>query len=135
MANTLNASPTDDITLKESAEEIGLFFEKNNLTPMEARVFALLLLADPPELDFTTIRKFLKASKSTISNSLKRLIDDGRVDYKTKPGDRKRYFKVSPGKWLQRLKVRFVAVALFAAAMHEINQMRRQRTAAILTNN
>ncbi|TXF91024.1 MarR family transcriptional regulator [Neolewinella aurantiaca] len=115
---------TESLELKQSVEELGIFFEKTNLTPMEARVFALLLVSDPPELDFFAIQRFLGASKSTISNSLKRLLNDGRVDYMTKPGDRRRYFKVSPDKWLRRLKEQAATVSPIATTMNQIIAMR-----------
>jgi len=111
--------------LKEKVEEVGIFFESTGLTPMEARVFSLLLLSDPPQLDFFAIQEFLSASKSTISNALKRLMNEGRIDYMTKPGDRKRYFKVSPGKWLEQIKIQFAAVQPFVTTMREIGRVRK----------
>jgi len=111
--------------LKEKVEEVGIFFESTGLTPMEARVFALLLLSDPPQMEFFAIQEFLSASKSTISNALKRLMTERRVDYMTKPGDRKRYFKVSPGKWLEEIKIQFAAVQPFVTTMREIAHLRK----------
>lgn len=92
---------------------------------MESRVFALLLLSDPPELDFYEIQEFLSASKSTISNALKRLMNEGRVNYMTKPGDRRRYFRVSPVKWLETIKEQFAAVAPFVETMREVSEIRK----------
>jgi len=118
--------------LKEKVEEVGIFFESTGLTPMEARVFSLLLLSDPPQLDFFAIQEFLEASKSTISNALKRLMNEGRVNYMTKPGDRKRYFKVSPDKWLEQIKVQFAAVEPFVATMRMIGEERKGMNSAEL---
>ncbi|TXF91019.1 TrmB family transcriptional regulator [Neolewinella aurantiaca] len=120
--------------LKEKVEEIGIFFESTGLTPMEARVFSLLLLSDPPQMDFFAIQEFLSASKSTISNALKRLMNEGRVDYMTKPGDRKRYFKVSPGKWLEQIKVQFAAVGPFVDTMREIRLIRENMDSKALND-
>ena len=111
--------------IKTKVEEIGIFFEGTGLTPMEARVFALLLLADPPAMEFFAIQEFLEASKSTISNALKRLMNEGRVDYITKPGDRKRYFRVSSQKWLEQIQEGFATITPFVATMNKVLQLRK----------
>lgn len=111
--------------IKQQVEEIGIFFEQTTLTPMEARVFSLLLLADPPEMDFFAIQQFLQASKSTISNALKRLMADGRVDYITKPGDRKRYFRVSAHKWLEQIQETFANISPYVSTLNKVLELRR----------
>ncbi|CAH1002454.1 hypothetical protein LEM8419_03333 [Neolewinella maritima] len=111
--------------IKLRVEEIGKFFESTGLTPVEARTFALLLLSDPPELDFFAIQEFLGASKSTISNALKRLMNEGRVDYTTKPGDRKRYFRVSSQKWLEQIQDSFTTITPFVATMKKVVDLRK----------
>lgn len=79
---------------------MGVFFEQRGLTPMHGRVFAYLLLAEPPYKDFYDIQAFLKASKSAISNALKFLMDKRLVKYITFSGDRRRYFQVDIDAWL-----------------------------------
>ncbi|MBB4080435.1 DNA-binding transcriptional regulator GbsR (MarR family) [Lewinella aquimaris] len=111
--------------IKQRVEEIGIFYEQTTLTPMEARVFALLLLADPPEMDFFAIQDFLQASKSTISNALKRLMNEGRVDYITKPGDRKRYFRVSVLRWLEQIQESFASVGPFVSTLNKVIDLRK----------
>ena len=123
-SNTLNSfSVIDD--LKQRVEEIGIFFESTGLTPLEARVFALLLLNDPPEMDFFAIQEFLNASKSSISNALKRLQTEERVDYITRPGDRRRYFRVNPQKWLRYIQASFARITPFLDTMDTILELRR----------
>ncbi|MCB0638499.1 MAG: MarR family transcriptional regulator [Lewinella sp.] len=80
---------------EEMVKRMGVFFEQLGLTPMHGRVFAYLLLAEPPYQDFYQIQEFLKASKSAISNALKFLIDRNSVKYLTFSGDRRRYFQVN----------------------------------------
>ncbi|WP_116108113.1 GbsR/MarR family transcriptional regulator [Lewinella sp. IMCC34191] len=118
-----NANPhISDI--KRRVEEIGVFFEQTGLTPTEARVFALLLLADPPEMDFFAIQEFLQASKSSISNAIRRLMDDGRIDYITKPGDRKRYFRVSGEKWLGQMREGLAKIGPFINTLSKVIDLR-----------
>lgn len=90
--------------VQQQVEKMGVFFEKIGLSPMSGRVFAFLLLGEPPHKDFYEIKDFLKASKSSISNALKDLTNNGVVDYITFSGDRKRYFRVNTKKWYALIK-------------------------------
>lgn len=90
---------TDDI--KGIVEEVGVYMEQKGMSPMPGRVFAYLLLSEPPYRTFYEIQDFLKASKSAISNALRVLMDSSVVDYITFSGDRKRYFKVNTANWLK----------------------------------
>ena len=69
------------------------------LSPASARVDALLTVADSVELTFDQIREALELSKSATSNAINNLLMLKRIEYKTKPGDRKRYFQTKLGQW------------------------------------
>jgi HTH-type transcriptional regulator, glycine betaine synthesis regulator len=59
----------------------------------------------PDGMTFDDIVKFLNASKSSISNSLNYFLQRNRIVYFTKPGDRKRYFKIPFSSfWLKDLE-------------------------------
>ncbi len=90
--------------IKRKVEEMGVFFEQAGHSPMNGRVFAYLLLSEPPYRDFYEIQEFLGASKSAISNALNGLMDKGAVNYMTFSGDRRRYFKVNTEGWLNITK-------------------------------
>jgi DNA-binding transcriptional regulator GbsR (MarR family) len=111
---------------KQEIETLGIFFEQRDMTPMEARVFALLLLSDPPYQDFYRIRELLGSSKSSVSNALNRLMSSRRVDYLTLPGDRKRYFKVNPQLWLEEMKRELAAVAPMQLQLERILSRRQE---------
>ena len=81
-------------------EEMGVFFENQGLAPMHGRVFAYLLLSEPPHKDFYDIQEFLKASKSAISNALRFLLDRNLIKYITFSGDRRRYFQINMEGWM-----------------------------------
>ncbi len=99
---TVTTDKTDRI--KRKVEEMGVFFEQAGHSPMNGRVFAYLLLSEPPYRDFYEIQEFLGASKSAISNALNGLMDKGAVNYMTFSGDRRRYFKVNTEGWLNITK-------------------------------
>lgn len=86
-------------------ESYGLFMEKQEkLTPIGGRIFATLLIDKENGSTFEELVNFLGASKSTVSTNLKTLRNAEMVTYHTKPGDRKKYFTLSPVGFLSRIK-------------------------------
>jgi len=90
--------------IREQVEDIGVSLEKFGRTPVAGRVFAYLLLADPPEKTFDQIVDFVQSSKSSVSVALKTLRNDGSVKYRTYSGDRKKYFCVDTQGWQKNLR-------------------------------
>lgn len=84
---------------KELIESFGVAQESMGLSPASARVNALLTVANSIELTFDDIRGALELSKSATSNAINNLLMLSRIGYKTKPGDRKRYFYSKIGQW------------------------------------
>lgn len=84
---------------KDLIESFGVAQEGMGLTPAAARVNSLLTIADKVELSFDEIRESLELSKSATSNAINKLLMMNRIGYKTKPGDRKRYFYSKMGQW------------------------------------
>ncbi len=78
---------------KHLIEKFGVSLERSGLTPAQARISSLLLIADKVDLTFDEIKDVLQLSKSATSNGLNSLILLDKVTYSTKPGDRKRYFR------------------------------------------
>ena len=102
---TKKLTPAQKLKQQETmVEKMGVIFEQSGLTPMHGRVFAFLLISEPPAQDFYAIQEFLKASKSAISTALKFLTDMKMVRYITFSGDRKRYFQVDVDGWLEETK-------------------------------
>ena len=89
---------------KELIESFGVIKEGMGLSPASARVDALLTVADTTELTFDQIREALELSKSATSNAVNNLLMLKRIGYKTKPGDRKRYFHTKLGQWKEGFK-------------------------------
>lgn len=81
---------------KQLIEEIGLALEERmGISPLAARIYSLLILSSYDGLTFEAIREIIGASKSSTSINLNVLLQLRNVEYYTKPGDRKRYFKVA----------------------------------------
>ncbi|MEO9022565.1 MAG: hypothetical protein ABI290_10570 [Ginsengibacter sp.] len=91
---------------KDLIEEIGLSIEETlKLSPLAARIYALLTLSSYEGLTFDEIREVVEASKSSTSVNINVLIQLKYLKYHTKPGDRKRYFKVARYFQLQSLEL------------------------------
>ncbi len=69
---------------------------KEQLAPLAARILANLVLKGKKGETFENLVCDLKASKSTIFTHLTNLQASHRITYYTKPGDRKKYFILSP---------------------------------------
>ncbi|TSJ42053.1 GbsR/MarR family transcriptional regulator [Fluviicola chungangensis] len=84
---------------RELIERMGVFYEQHGIPPMEGRIMSLLIVCDEPELTFDQIRELLGISKSATSSALNMLLLTQRAIYRTKPGDRKRYFASNIVQW------------------------------------
>ncbi|WMI67108.1 transcriptional regulator [Aestuariibaculum sp. YM273] len=84
------------MTCKERStliEKLGVFLEnKEQLAPVAARIMAYAILKGKAGTTFEDLVVDLCASKSTISTHLNHLQDLKKIEYFTKPGDRKKYF-------------------------------------------
>lgn len=89
---------------KQLIEEMGVYFERQDiLSPLSSRIFAYLALSGYSGATFDEIVDDLEVSKSSVSTNLQLLQTMGRVGYYTKPGDRRRYFKIAENNMVNRL--------------------------------
>lgn len=87
-------------------EEIGVRLETRlNISPMASRIYALLTLSSYNGLTFEEIREAIGSSKSSTSVNISVLMQLKHIEYYTKSGDRKRYFKVAKYFQLSSLEV------------------------------
>ncbi len=90
---------------KQLIEEIGQVNEERlGLSPLAARIYALLALSSYNGLTFDEVKDFIQASKSSTSVNINVLTQLNYVEYYTKPGDRKRYFRVAKNYHRQALE-------------------------------
>lgn len=85
------------LKIKEQlVEEIGLYFEKaHQLPPLAARIYGWLVICPKSGHSFDDIVELSKSSKSSVSTNLNLLLQSGCIEYFTKSGERKRYFRLS----------------------------------------
>ena len=86
-------------TKDELIETLGVHLEvENNLPPLAARIYAILVLTNEDGLTFDDCLEKRGAGKISVSTSLNLLLNMGIVTYFTKPGDRRRYFTLAERK-------------------------------------
>jgi DNA-binding transcriptional regulator GbsR (MarR family) len=81
-------------------EDFGLFFERFGLSRMVGRVLGVLLIR-PPERSAEELADMLRASRGSISQATRSLVQMGLVQRLTKPGERRDYFRVRQGTWME----------------------------------
>lgn len=113
---------------KQLVEKLGVNTEKEGMPPAPARIMALLMISPELELTFDQIRETLNLSKSATSNALNMLMNTDRIDYITKSGDRKRYFKNRIGSWKESIQQSFHKLERGADLLEEILENRPQHT-------
>lgn len=113
---------------KRLIEKVGVMQEKGGIQPAPSRVVALLLVSPVPELSFDQIRETLNLSKSATSNAINMLMTHERIDYITKPGDRKRYFRSKITIWKENIKSDITKFGIVADVLQEVLDQRPANT-------
>ena len=84
---------------KRYVEDFGLLFGQFGLSRMLGRVLGVLMVSDPPERSAGELAEALGASRGSISQTTRSLIQMGLVERRARPGERRDYFRVKPGAW------------------------------------
>jgi len=121
----MNAADNKEYVIKTKVEELGVMLEKLGRTPVSARVFAYLLISDPPVRTFDDIVSFLSVSKSSVSVALKTLQAESNVLYKTYSGDRKKYFMINTDGWMNNLKESAKNLSAFNVLLEDVVEHRK----------
>ena len=81
-------------------EKFGLFFEKSGrLSRIGGKIFAYLLISDPPEQSAKQICRELNIAKSSFSTNINLLIERQAVRESTRPGERSTYYEFKADAW------------------------------------
>ncbi len=116
-------------------EEIGIGIEERlKLSPLASRIYALLILSSYDGLTFEEIREIIQASKSSISVNINLLTQLDYLTFYTKPGDRKRYFKLAKYSSLLSLEIYHQAIFKEMKMIVEINAYNKKYHPEKFTN-
>jgi DNA-binding transcriptional regulator GbsR (MarR family) len=78
-------------------EAMGQFMGGSGMTPMAGRLWAWLLICDPPAQTAGDLADALKASRGAISGAAASLASTGMIRRIRRRGDRREYFSAPPG--------------------------------------
>ncbi len=78
-------------------EAMGDFMGGYGMTPMAGRLWAWLLICDPPAQTAGDLAEALKASRGAISGAAASLASAGMIRRMRRRGDRREYFSAPPG--------------------------------------
>lgn len=93
-------APGDTVALLSGfVEDFGLAMDSGGLPRAAGRLFAWLLVCDPPEQPAAELVKALDSSTGGVSQNLRMLIHFKFVERVGKPGDRRAFYQVAPGAW------------------------------------
>ena len=121
------------LTLSENQkiliEKYGVLMERFGLSPVAARVNALLTVTNLPYLSFDEIRVMLNISKSATSTAINTLLLLDYITFKTELGDRKRYFYPSIESWKVKLERYFLNLKELSEVLAEIAESKTNQDA------
>lgn len=113
---------------KELIERLGVFHEEHGIPPAASRIMSLLLVSPVTALPFDQIRATLNLSKSACSNGLNLLLSLGKIEYITKSGDRKRYFRNRIASWEKDIRENYKKIHGVSGILEEILENRPGNT-------
>ncbi|MGF1637305.1 MAG: GbsR/MarR family transcriptional regulator [Cyclobacteriaceae bacterium] len=109
---------------QELVEKIGVFLDKRGLQPALGRILGLLMVIPKAEASFEEIQEHLSLSKSAVSYGINLLQSQNKIDYITRPGERKRFFVISRNRWPTELKKELVSYLEFGEIVAEVLSVR-----------
>ncbi len=112
----------------ELIEELANVNERLGIPPAMSKIMALLAVADVTELTFDEVKDTLGLSKSAVSQALSQLLMSKKISYKTKIGDRKRYFHLRIADWDTHILEQFEGVSSLIKVYEKVIAIRTNET-------
>ncbi|MCK5833744.1 MarR family transcriptional regulator [bacterium] len=95
----------------EYVENLGIFFENLGLPRMSGKIFAWLLVCDPPYQTAAQIAEALQASRGSLSTNLRMLTQFSMIEKIAKHGERSTYYISRPDSLIKTMvtKIKFIS--------------------------
>lgn len=99
-------------------ERMGLASEADGLPRIAGRIFGYLLLT-PGECSLDEIAAALGVSRASVSNDARRLSRIGLIERRSRPGDRRDYYRSAPDAFRHSIERRIEGLRRFHALIDE----------------
>jgi DNA-binding transcriptional regulator GbsR (MarR family) len=100
-------------------EGVAQFLNSQGLPRVAGRMWAWLLICDPPQQTAAQLAEELHASRGSISDSARLLATAGLISRTTRRGERREYFSIPPGAVRTLLQARLPGVIAMRQLMDE----------------
>jgi len=121
------APVTDDEA--ELVDRMAQMLAEGGLPRVAGRIWAWLLICDPPGQSATDLAGHLQASRGAISGAVRILETAGLVKRTSRRGDRREYFHVPPGSIVSVLKARLPVTSAWRQLADEGLEVLKHRDA------
>jgi hypothetical protein len=128
-----------DRELRQWVEELAANLERDGLPRMAGRIFAWLLVCEPPEQTMEALAGALSGSKASMSTMTRLLVGAGLAERVRRPGERRDEFRVPEGRWntfweaqLSQLRTTTGCLARGVALLERRPPAARRRLEAVL---
>src|SRR5512140_3333516 len=88
-----------DPELRAWVEQVSMLLERDGLPRMAGRIFAWLLVCEPPEQTMEDLGAAVQGSQASMSTMTRLLVQSGLVEKVRTAGARRDQFRVQPGQW------------------------------------
>lgn len=85
----------------EVTELVGLWFSSLGVPRTTGQIFGYLMACDPAEQSAGDIAGGTGMSRASVSSGARMLVQLGAIEERHRVGDRKRYYRLRPGWWVQ----------------------------------
>jgi DNA-binding transcriptional regulator GbsR (MarR family) len=103
----------------EFIDRVGAWADVSGLPPSHVRVFAWLLVCDPPEQSVDDLRRALGLSAGAVSMATAALVRTGLIERLARPGGRRLFFRFDPAGWHRMLRLRLEATSQIRVAAED----------------
>jgi DNA-binding transcriptional regulator GbsR (MarR family) len=111
-----------DARKEQFVERMGLMTEADGLPRIAGRIFGYLLLT-PGECSLDELAVALGVSRASVSNDARRLVQLGFIERRSRPGDRRDYYRSAPEAFRHSIEARIEALRRFHALIDEAHSL------------
>ena len=111
-----------DARKEKFVERMGLMTEADGLPRIAGRIFGYLLLT-PGECSLDELAAALGVSRASVSNDARRLVQMGLIERRSRPGDRRDYYRSAPEAFRHSIEARIEGLRRFHALIDEAHSL------------